>query len=348
MNTDSNNQPLFAITGATGFVGQYVVDYFLHACRANLILIVRNPAALSPTHMSNPRIRIQEIADLGSKAALPVLNRALTGATAVFHLAARAHVMREPHADPQDEYNHHNLESTRYLAEACVTQNVKRLVFLSSIKVLGEQNYTDEHGQIIPFRESDPLIGNDPYAVSKQKAEALLRTYATERGLNYTIFRPPLLYGPGVKANFRSLIKLVRSGVPLPFGGIHNQRSILFVGNLADAMLRCIDLPTTNNETFLISDAKTVSTAELVQHLARAMNKKARLLPIKPRTLKFICTLAGRQQAYDRLCGSLSVDSQKIMKAMNWQPPFDLQQGLHATLISLNPRTKTKTIATNR
>lgn len=335
MNERSTKPLKFAITGANGFVGRYVVDYFLNATSAHLLLLVRNANAISPLLRDHPRITVQPIFDLASPSAAEELTTLFAGVTAVFHLAARAHVMKDKSTNPQEEYDHHNVVATKNIAQACITQSVKRLVFLSSIKVNGESNEQDDQGRAIPYREDDTPAGNDPYAISKIKAEDLLRELGRQQGLSYTIIRPPLMYGPGVKANFRTLVKLVRSGLPLPFGSIENRRSMLFVGNLADAMLRCIDHPGADKQTFLISDGKDVSTADLIRQIAQAMNKSPVLVPVPPKLLKFTCTLAGKKSIYERLCGSLRVDSRKIMKALDWRPPFDMRQGLNSTVATL-------------
>lgn len=329
MSTLANNQPIYVITGASGFVGRYIVDYFLHTTSAELRLIVRNAGNLRPTLRNDGRVKIFEIKDLGATAAIATLNEVCRGAKAVFHLAARAHVMHDRSSNPEEEYNHHNVTATNNLAQACIANSVDRLIFLSSVKVNGEGNRDK------PYREDDRPAGADAYARSKYKAEELLRALGREKGLSFTIIRPPLMYGPGVKANFKALVKMVKSGLPLPFGAIHNRRSMLFVGNLADALLRCAEHPAADQQTFLISDGADVSTSELVQLIATALNKRPRLVRIKPKMLRFICKLAGRKSVYERLCGDLFVDTTKIRKTLDWQPPFDIRQGLNATIANL-------------
>ena len=215
---------------------------------------------------------------------------ALNGVDAVVHLAARVHVMHDRRRFPQQAFHRVNALGTVRLAEQAAAAGVKRLVFLSSIKVNGE-------GSPVPYRETDPPAPQDPYAISKWEAEQGLHDIAARTGLEVVILRPPLVYGPGVKANFRRLMNAVRKGIPLPFGSIDNRRSLLYLGNLVDAIRVCIEHPAAANKTYLISDGEDVSTPDLVRRLARAMNRPARLLAVPPALLTAAGNAVGQTRS---------------------------------------------------
>jgi nucleoside-diphosphate-sugar epimerase len=242
----------------------------------------------------------------------------------VVHLAARVHVMNDRVQDPLVLYRATNTDATLNLARQAVAAGVKRFVFISSIKVNGE-------GRELPYSEFDLPSPQDAYAISKWEAEQGLRAIESSTGMQVVILRPPLVYGPGVGANFLRLMRSVERGLPLPFGRVDNRRSLLYLGNFTDAIRVCLDHPAAAGQTFLLSDGEDVSSADLIRRLALAMHRPARLLPLPPSWLRAAGVLFGRGAEVDRLLGSLSVDSSKIRRELGWRPPFSMDEGLSQT-----------------
>jgi nucleoside-diphosphate-sugar epimerase len=257
---------------------------------------------------------------------------ALQGVDCVVHLAARVHTLRETATDPLAEYRRVNLEGTRRLAAAAASHGVSRLVFVSSIKVNGEASER-------PFTESDPAHPEDAYACSKWEAEKALAQIGAQTGLEHVILRPPLVYGPGVGANFARLMQWVARGVPLPLGAVDNRRSLLYVGNLVDAIRHCLHHPAAVGRTYLVSDGEDVSTPELVRRIARAMEVAPRLLPVPVSLLRLAAGAIGRRHEIERLVGSLQVDSSAIRRQLGWLPPVTMQEGLAETVRWFRTRT---------
>jgi nucleoside-diphosphate-sugar epimerase len=255
---------------------------------------------------------------------------ALAGSRAVVHLAARVHVLRDEAADVEAAFHAVNTEGTLNLARQAAAAGVKRFVFVSSIKVNGE-------GRAMPYTEIDPAAPQDAYARSKWAAEQGLWEIARETGLEVVVTRPPLVYGPGVGANFERLLGWVARGWPLPFGRVDNRRSLLFVGNLVDAIRVCLSHPAAAESTYLLSDGEDVSTPELLRRLAEALGRPARIPPLPPSWLKLAANLLGRGADLERLLGSLAVDSDAICRDLGWRPPFTLDQGLAATCRDWKP-----------
>ncbi|MBI5658480.1 MAG: SDR family oxidoreductase [Nitrosomonadales bacterium] len=251
---------------------------------------------------------------------------ALHGVGAVIHLAARVHVMSDTAADPLAEFLEVNLHGTINLARQAARAGVKRLVYVSSIKVNGEAT---RNGQ--KFSEADPPAPQDPYAVSKREAEQELRRIARETGLEVVIVRPPLVYGPGVKGNFAQMLNVVAGRIPLPFASVCNYRSLIYVGNLADALIVCATHPAATGQTYLVCDGEDISTSGLLRQLAGGMGVPSRLFPCPAALLRLAGKLAGKSQQMGRLLDSLQVDDGKIRRELNWHPPFSLDQGLRAT-----------------
>lgn len=299
------------VTGAGGFIGRAVCAEL--AKRGDRVI----PAVRSPRGLQNEIVT----GDIGPHTDWTA---ALDGADAVVHLAARVHVMRDTEANPLQAFRAVNTLGTLHLAEQAAAAGVKRLIYLSSIKVNGE-------GSRVPYRETDTPAPEDAYAVSKWEAEQGLREIAARTGLEVVILRPPLVYGPGVKANFLSLMNAVEKGLPLPFGLIRNRRSLLYLGNLVDAIRVCIEHPAAANKTYLLSDGEDVSTTELIRRLAKAMNRPARLLPIPPVLLTALARLFGRHKELSRLLGSLTIDTSVIRRELNWTLPYTLDEGLSMT-----------------
>ncbi|MBW4524960.1 MAG: SDR family oxidoreductase [Phormidium tanganyikae FI6-MK23] len=304
----------FLITGATGFVGSVLCQLLEHS-EHTVYGVVRTPDAKLP--LSVKPILVSSIADLTYH---PILSQI----DVVIHLAARVHQMKDTATDPLSEFRAVNTEATKDLAIAARTAGVKRFVYLSSIKVNGD-------GQSEPYTELSQPQPNDPYGISKWEAECALKNISDETGLEIVILRPPLVYGAGVRANFLNLMKLVQKGIPLPLGAVQNQRSLVYVGNLVDAIAACAIHPNAAGQTFLISDDTGISTSELVQNLAKSMQKPVRLVAISPVLLTILARIFGKTATLDRLFGSLTIESSKIRQTLNWRPPFSLQQGLDHT-----------------
>jgi nucleoside-diphosphate-sugar epimerase len=249
---------------------------------------------------------------------------ALRDVNAVVHLAARVHTLRETAADPLAEYRRVNLDGTRRLAAAAARQGVSRLVFVSTSKVNGEASAR-------PFTESDSPRPEDAYARSKWEAEQALAHIGRETGLEHVILRPPLVYGPGVGANFGRLMRWVVRGVPLPLGAVDNRRSLLYLGNLVDAIRVCLDHPAAAERTYLVSDGEDVSTPELVRRIAGALGVAPRLFPVPVSMLRLAASAIGRRQEIERLVGSLQVDSAAIRRELGWSAPATMREGLTET-----------------
>jgi nucleoside-diphosphate-sugar epimerase len=242
---------------------------------------------------------------------------------AVIHLAARVHVMQDQATDPLAEYRRLNVQGSTRLAEQAAAAGVRRFVYVSSIKVNGEAT-----AMLRPFHADDPPAPVDPYGISKWEAEQALHRVAATTGMEVVVVRPPLVYGPGVGANFKSMMKWIHRGVPLPFGAIDNRRSFVALDNLCDLLITCVQHPAANGQIFLAGDGEDVSTTQLLQRLGRALGRPARLLPIPPAILQAAFTLMGKGDVGRRLCDSLQVDIGKARELLAWQPPLSLDDGL--------------------
>lgn len=250
----------------------------------------------------------------------------LAGVDGVIHLAARVHVMRETYPEPDEDYDWVNAEGTLKLAEDAAAAGVRRLVFLSTAKVMGEE------GRHQPFTEDDPPAPADAYARSKLRAEKHLAEVAFLTGMEAVILRPPLVYGPGVKGNFLSLVRHVLNGRTLPLGGVANRRSLLSVANLTDALATALTHPAAAGLTAFVSDGQDVSTADLVRRIAAAAGRTPRLAAVPPWLLAGAARVAGRGAAARRLLGSYAVSSARIRSTLGWTPPQDLDAGLAQTV----------------
>lgn len=308
------------VTGATGFIGNALCKH-LSAHGHQVIRAVRRDATLSGDILFS---QIDGATDWAE---------ALTGCDVVVHLAARVHVMDDTVQDPLALYRAINTEATLNLARQAAQAGVKRFVYVSSIKVNGE-------GRDTPYRETDAAAPEDAYAISKWEAERGLARIAADTALEVVILRPPLVYGPGVKANFQQLLRMVERGWPLPLGVIRNRRSLLYLGNFVDAIRVCIEHPAAAGQTFLLDDGQAVSTPELIRALSHAMGRPARLLAVPVTVLELAGTLLGKRAAVARLMGSLYVDSSAIRARLGWMPPYTLQQGLATTVADLQTRAR--------
>jgi nucleoside-diphosphate-sugar epimerase len=246
----------------------------------------------------------------------------------IIHLAARVHVMHETASDPLVEFRKSNVIDTINLAKRAVAAGVKRFVYISSIGVNGNVTET-------PCSEQDTVSPHSPYALSKYEAEVALLKYAEETDLEIVVIRPPLIYGYGAPENFCSLLKWIKKGIPLPLGAVHNQRSMVYVGNLVDFLILCaqpILSPQAAGKTFLISDGQDISTTYLLKALAKAQGKSARLIPVPAALLGFALKCVGKSSIAQRLLGNLQIDSSKAQTVLNWQPPYTVEQGLIASV----------------
>ena len=263
---------------------------------------------------------------------------ALQGVRAVFHLAARVHVMTDQASDPLQEFRRVNVGWTDQLARSAALQGVRRFVYLSSIKVNGEQT-------VVPFTEQDPPKPQDPYGVSKWEAEQAFARVSTQTGMETVVVRSPLVYGPGVRGNFLQLLNILRLGIPLPLASIRNQRSLVYLGNLVDALARCLQDPRAAGRTYLVSDGEDLSTPELIRRLGAATGSKVCLWPCPTSLLYWIGQVAGKRGMIDRLVGSLQVNSSKIQTELDWHPPFTVDAGLSATTAWFRTRTTNRVVA---
>lgn len=307
---------MILLTGATGFVGAHL----LPALKSKGCLVraaFRSPPGRLPSNVDEAIVK-----DLTRS---PELLQALSGVDTVVHLAGRAHVLRETSVDVEAEFHRSNVEATRNVAEQAAAAGVRRLVFLSSIKVNGESTAGRS------FTELDSPGPQDAYGRSKHQAELALWEIAAATGLEVVVIRPPLVYGPGVKANFLRLLRLVHAGIPLPFASVRNHRSLVGVGNLCDLICLCCTHPAAAGETFLVSDQHDLSTPELIQILARAMGRSARLFPFPALLLRTAGRAVGRSDLVERLVGSLQVDSSKATGLLGWRPTVDVEEGLART-----------------
>jgi len=303
------------VTGATGFVGTALVDHLAANPAHQVRCVVRRSSALTPDRVE--RVEIPEITGDTS------WSRALAGTDVVVHLAAKVHDLRASGPESVGAYRAINTDGTLNLARQAASAGVKRFVFLSSVKVNGEE------GQ---FNESDAPRPVDPYGVSKLEAEKGLREVAATSRMSTVVVRPPLVYGRGVKANFRALLRAVARGIPLPLGDIHNKRSLVALDNLVDFLTVCLEHPMAANETFFVSDGDDVSTTELLRRVGAAVGKPVRLIPVPPSLLMLAAALVAKRDAMHRLLGTLTVDISKARESLGWRPVVTMSEGLRRTV----------------
>jgi nucleoside-diphosphate-sugar epimerase len=305
------------VTGATGFVGLALTRLLVYQ-RLKVVGGVR----IVSSNLPHGVIQVS-VGDI-----LPDTDwrDALSGVDALVHTAARVHVMHEKADDPLAEFRRVNVDGTLNLARQAAAAGVKRLVFISSVKVNGESTVLDK-----PFSPDDYPDPLDPYGISKREAEDGLFALSRETGMEVVIIRPTLVYGPGVKANFYTMMRWLHKGVPLPFGAVQNKRSLVALDNLVSFIVHCLDHPKAANEIFLISDGEDVSTTELLQKMAKAFGKKALLLPVPVELIKFFANLLGKGDVVQRLFGSLQVDSSKARDLLGWRPVTTMDEQLKKT-----------------
>jgi nucleoside-diphosphate-sugar epimerase len=304
------------VTGATGFIGRHLVEH-LERQRVPVRRVLREPDA------AQLRSGDVVIGDLGAAANW---HAALEGVDTVVHLAALAHRSVPSTPEAFRELHQVNVASAGELASAAGDVGVRRIVFVSSIGVNGESTAAR------PFTEHDPPHPHDPYSASKLEAERLLADLSRQNGIELVVVRPPLVYGRGAPGNFARLVRLVQAGWPLPLGAIDNRRSLVSVANLCDALGRLATHDQKLQDLFLVSDGDDISTPDLVRSLAAHLGVKPRLVAVPPALLRAAASLTGRTRDYERLCGSLVVDSAKIRCILGWRPPQTLDEGLRAAV----------------
>ncbi len=310
------------VTGSNGFVGKYVCHKLL-ASGFTPVAGVRDPRVWPELQRAVPGLT--EVSLLGDLGANPDLRDSLSGTSVVVHLAARVHVMRESTRDPLQEFRRVNVEGTKSIALAAAATGVRRLVFVSTVKVHGESTSGN------PFDHGTPLNPQDPYAISKWEAEEELRAIAAKSGIEVVIVRPPLVFGPGVGGNFLRLTKLVDRALPLPWPNGANCRSMIGVDNLADFLVRCVGHPKAAGQSFLVKDSEDISTRELISRLARHLNRRPRLFLVPEPLIRLAARLASKEDAVSRLLDSLVIDSGNAQRLLGWSPPMTLDDGLALT-----------------
>lgn len=310
------------LTGATGFVGGFVLASLRRSDRFAPLAAVRDAGSLH-----GPDIHV-----LGDFDPSTDWSAVLADTKVVIHCAARAHVLKEDAVDPLTSFRVANRDSCLALAKQAAAKGVKRFIFLSSIGVNGSRTYCQ------PYREKDRPVPAGPYAISKFEAEQGLLDIQRGTGMEVVIIRPPLVYGPNPPGNFGLLMKMVRKGVPLPLGSVHNRRSFVSVWNLVNFVKTCIDHPAAANQIFLVSDGRDVSTTELLRGIGRAMGKPARLMPVPAGMLMFGAGLLDKKAVAQRLLGSLQVDISKARNLLGWEPPLSVEEGLRRCFVSEDER----------
>jgi UDP-glucose 4-epimerase len=308
------------LTGATGFVGGAILKRLYNDKKYPVVAVVRGESQLEVQDV--PTLRI------GSFDGDTQWLGDLTNPDVIIHSAARVHVMNDAESDPLAAFRKVNVEGTLNLARQAAASGARRFIFISSIKVNGEGTTAGA-----AYTSGDAPAPVDPYGISKMEAEQALRQLAAETAMEVVIIRPVLVYGPGVKANFLSMMRWLNKGVPLPFGAIHNKRSLVALDNLVDLVVTCIDHPAAANQTFLVSDGEDLSTTALLSKMASALHKPARLIPVPSWVLQHGASLLGKKALSQRLCGSLQVDIEKTRTLLDWEPPVSVDEALVATAL---------------
>ncbi|WED26886.1 SDR family oxidoreductase [Vibrio sp. DW001] len=302
------------LTGYSGFVGSCLLK---HLQKNHIVSLLGRTLPQD----DNSEFYQSDLNDLSN------LEQALSCVNVIIHCAARVHIMDDESVEPIVEFRKVNTLGTLHLARQAAVAGVKRFIYISSIKVNGESTEFNE-----PFRSTDARLPEDSYGQSKAEAEEQLIKFADETGLEVVIIRPTLVYGPGVKANFASLLNLVSKGLPLPFGSItNNKRSLISISNLVDLIITCIDHPKAINQVFLVSDDHDISTSEIVREMAKSLGKPQWQLPIPLYCYETVGHVFGKEDVINRLLGSLQVDIAHTKKTLGWTPPQTLEEGFKET-----------------
>jgi nucleoside-diphosphate-sugar epimerase len=303
------------ITGGSGFIGSFLAKRLVLDAY-NVVATLRGNKQLAESKLNLNFARVENIS------AETNWRNILDGVDTVIHTVARVHQMQESSEDPLTVYREANTFATKNLAEQAKAAGVKHFIFLSSIKVNGESTSSK------PFDEQDTPNPLDPYGLSKLEAEQALIEVCKNSDMRYTILRLPLVYGVGVKANFASLVKLVRKGWPLPLGSVYNKRSMLYLGNFISIIRECLVNANCFDQTFCLSDANDVSTTDLIRYIAMAYQSKTKLLPVPAVFFRLLGKLTGKSATIKRLFGSLQVNSGKLRKTLDWSPPYTVESAL--------------------
>lgn len=303
------------VTGASGFVGAALVQHMLRDPSVHIIAASREPCTATSARVESVRI-----GDLGPRTEW---QEHLAGAEVVVHLAARVHVMHDVSIDPLADFRRVNVGGTLNLARQALAAGARRFIHISSIKVNGESTVRGR-----PFRADDWPLPKDPYGISKYEAEQGLHRLAAATSLEVVVVRPPLVYGPGVRGNFRTMMDWIIRGVPLPLGSIKNRRSLVGLDNLCDLIATCTRHSAAAGQSFLAGDGEDVSTSELLRRLSAALGHPARLLPVPTGFLRGALTIFGKRDIGERLCSSLQVDIDPTRARLGWSPPVSLDEGL--------------------
>lgn len=305
-----NGLPKVLVTGATGFVGSALVRCLTERAQSEVICASRSADGNGGACRHHDLLDSQQLPQLDD-------------VHVIVHTAARVHVMVEHLQDSLGAFRAANVTGTLALAMAAAASGVRRFVYISSVKVNGEETHADH-----PFSALAKPAPQDEYGLSKLEAEQGLRKIELETGMEVVIIRPPLVYGPGVKANFHSMMKWLYRGIPLPLGAIDNKRSLVALDNLVDLLITCTTHPAAAGQTFMISDGEDLSTTELLTRTAFALGKKPRLISVPPVILQVLGRAAGKRKVAQRLCGSLQVDISATCRRLDWTPPVSVDQGL--------------------
>lgn len=314
------------VTGATGFIGQKLIQYLLEYTDATLHLVIRADNLPNfEAQRYNHRIIITRVDNISSNTNW---QETLVDCQVIIHAAARVHIMNEQSRNPLKAFREVNVEGTLHLAKEAALRGVKRFIYLSSIKVNGEYSSLDK-----PFGPNDIAMPEHPYSISKYEAEQGLMNIAEKNVMSVVIIRPPLVYGPGVSGNFLRLIQLLQKGMPLPFGGLNkNKRSFVSVNNLITLIVKCIDHPQAANQIFLVSDDDDLSTTELFCKIRQLLSSHTLLVPVPSWVLNGTAVLLGKKAEMMRICGSLQVDISKSKQLLHWLPTESVDNALYRTI----------------